>query len=197
MGRSSEDYKQQLAALAPPGLAWPVDESDAVMARLFHALADEAGRVDARGEVLIEEVDPRSSVELLLDWARVVGLPDPCSGWPPTTEGIRNAILERLTTPGGQSPQYFIDLAAKHGFTITIEEYEPFRVDDGHVDDLLNGDDVNFLWTVHAPEETSIPFRVDSSGVDESLDYFGNAELECLINRFKPAHTRVIFAYGS
>ena len=190
---TAEAYRDQLLALAPPGSALPVDP-DSNWARLLQALADELARVDARAENLVDEADPRTTYELLSHWESIAGLPDPCATDEQNIEQRRNALLGKLAGTGGQSRQYFIDLAKDLGYAVTITEFSPFDVD-STVDAELYGDDWAFAWRVNAPETTVTYFTV-ASGVDEPLASWGNATLECAIEARKPAHTHVIFAYG-
>lgn len=74
---SAEAYLAQLQALLPPGSAWP-RAANATLTKLLGALAEELARLDARALALIDEADGRSTLELLSDWERVCGLPDPC-----------------------------------------------------------------------------------------------------------------------
>lgn len=189
----AEHYRDQLLALLPQGAAWLADQGSN-LSRLFHAWGDELARVDLRADDLIEETDPRSTNELLTDWERVAGLPDSCTDAADTLEERRNALVARLTAVGGQSPQYFIDVAAALGYTITITEYREHTVG-SDVDAALNNQPWVYAWRVNAPESTVTYHNVES-GVDEPLADWGNQLLECLINRLAPAHTNVLFAYG-
>ena len=54
---------------------------------------------------------------------------------------------------GGQSRQYYIDVAWAVGFTITITEFEPFRVGSGRAGDYLAGEEWLFYWRVTSWEQ--------------------------------------------
>lgn len=193
MGMTAAQYLSQLQALLPRGGAWP-REPDATLTRLLQALADELARVDGRAQVLIEEEDPRTTYEMLSDWERAFGLPETCAGAGETTQQRRNALVAKVTGIGGQSRQYFIDLAEQLGYEITITEFDPFTVGDT-VDDEIYGELWQFAWQVNAPQESITPFLATSS-VDDPLGAWGNEQLECAINRLKPAHTTALFAYS-
>jgi uncharacterized protein YmfQ (DUF2313 family) len=111
-----------------------------------------------------------------------------------TLQQRRNALVAQLTGIGDQSRQYFIDLAASAGFTITITEFRPFTVG-SRVNDPIYNEIWRFAWQVNAPQTTVEWFTV-TSGVNEGLRSWGNQLLECLISRLKPAHTKVLFAYS-
>jgi uncharacterized protein YmfQ (DUF2313 family) len=194
MVMTAAEYRDQLMALAPPGAAWP-REPDSTCGQLMQALADELARVDSRGDALIDETDTRTVVELLADWERVAGLPDACSGLGVTQQQRRAALTAALVTTGGQSRQYFIDLAARLGFAgATISEFDPHSVDQS-VDAPLYGLEWRFAWLLSAPAAAVDQFKV-SSNVDESLgEQAPQTRLECVINRLKPAHTVALFEY--
>ena len=74
------------------------------------------------------ESDPRSTIELLPDWERNWGLPDPCYKEPQSIAERQLALVMRMTLMGGQAREFFIDIAAMIGYTITITEYRPFFI---------------------------------------------------------------------
>lgn len=187
-----EAYARQLLQLLPRGAAWEVEPQD-VRWRLLLGIAEEFARVDARAGVLVDEADPRTTSELLTDWERVFGLPDPCVGSDLTLAQRRAALLARYTGLGGQTPAYFVGVAAALGYTVTITEFRPYSVNDS-VDTPLYDDPWAYAWQVNAPLNTIGEFTVDTP-VSEPLAWWGNAALECVLTRLKPAHTRVLFAY--
>lgn len=192
MALSTEDYLQQLQALLPQGPAWS-REQDTVLTKLLTAFAEEFARVDLRIDNLLNEADPRTTNELLTDWEHVAGLPDLCTGIPATIALRRELLVSKLTNVGGQSRLFFIDLAAKLGYTITITEFKRFRVT-SRVNDPLNNADWAYAWRVNSALNTVRKFTV-AGRVNEPLASWGNTALECVITRLKPAHTHVQFAY--
>lgn len=189
------DYLRQLQALLPPGPAWPKDD-DATLTRLLAALAAELSRVDGRAQQLVEEADPRTVAELFADWERVAGLPDACAvafGGTQTVAQRRAALVGRMTTLGGQSPAYFVGLAASLGYAITITEFRAHCVNDD-VECPLYDTAWNFAWQVNAALNTVTDITVDNT-VEDPIAAWGNALLECVIKRLKPAQTTVLFSY--
>lgn len=187
-------YREQLQALLPRGGAWP-REPGAVLTLLLDGIAAELARVDGRGLDLVRECDPTTTLELLPDWERVAGLPDPCAGPAETIQERRDRLVALLTNPGGQSPAHFIALAAAYGFSITITEFSVLRAG-FRAGDACKGIAWAYAWQVNAPEETVRHFRAGQSFAGEPVATWGNAILECVLTRGKPAHTTVIFAYG-
>lgn len=190
-----ERYAEQLDALLPQGQAWPREPGSRLHA-LTRALAEEFARVEARADALLSEALPATTLEMLEDWERVTGLPDPCVTESQTIQERRNAMLARLTSAGGQSREFFISLAECLGFTITITEFHPFRAGRSSAGDAACSVEWRHAWRVNAPETTVISFRAGQSAAGEPLRKWGNELLECVFNRVKPAHTVLLFGYG-
>jgi len=193
---TAAEYREQLKALLPPGQAFPRDPGT-TLHDLLDGMSIELARLDVRASVLPQEVNPAAALELLPDWERVAGLPDKCSGvLEETLQGRRNALLTKLTSTGGQSPAYFIELAASLGYTVTIEEFRPFRAGMSVAGDPLTNGPWVHTWLIRAPEASITEFRAGLSAAGERLRTWGNDTLECKINQLKPAHTIALFAYG-
>ncbi|UVL42505.1 DUF2313 domain-containing protein [Pseudomonas sp. B21-040] len=193
---TAAEYREQLKALLPPGQAFPRDPGT-TLHDLLDGMSIELSRLDGRAGVMPREANPGTTAELLPDWERVAGLPDKCSGLlEQTLQGRRSALLAKLTSTGGQSAAYFIEVAAALGYTVTIETFKPFRVGRSTVGDSLPNGPWAFTWLVRAPEVSVTSFRVGQSAVGERLRIWGNDTLECKLNQLKPAHTIAIFAYG-
>ncbi len=196
MRASAAEYLAHLQALLPPGAAW-TREPDAVLTRILDAQAAGLARAHNRGLALLEEADPRTTVELLAEWERMCGLPDACSaGTAATLQERRAAVLARLTARGGQSKRYFVGLASAFGYAATVQEFRPFRAGRaraGHA--LTNTDAWRHAWRVHVGSASMRPFRAGASAAGEPLRRWGDAGMECVIRRRAPAHTLVTFAY--
>ncbi len=196
MGRLMDGaaYTDQLQSLLPRGLAWP-REPEAALTRLIGTVGTELANVDRRARNLIEEADPRTTLELLADWERVLGLPDPCAGDVQTLEGRRERVVQKYTMRGGQSRSYLIGLAAALGYEITITEFDPATCESA-CDTAIYSAEWRFVYRVNAPEVT---IRVAScnSGCDEPLRNWGNEVLECNIRQHTHSHLHVLFSYGA
>jgi uncharacterized protein YmfQ (DUF2313 family) len=141
--RTGSDYREAFFSLLPNGPAWPKRVVESVLWQTSDGLCEYWGFVDGRAADLLEtESDPRQTVELLPDWERNWGLPDPCYTSPQTIDARQTALVARMTMLGGQSRQWFIEFAAKLGYSITISEYRPFMVGlDRCGDNRVYGDD--------------------------------------------------------
>lgn len=195
MGFGADSYRKMLLSLLPSGLAWP-KESGSELYKQMDAFAQELARVDARAMRLLEEADPRTTFELITDWERIVGLPDECTPSTQTLQQRREAIVSKLAFVGGISRQFYIDLAAKLGFTITITEFRPFRAGISKAGDALTNGPWVFAWQVNAHTETVRYFVAGAGSAGEPLATWGNDALECVISKYAPAGTIVLFSYG-
>lgn len=195
MALGLQAYLLHLQALLPPGKAW-TRAPGAWLTRLLGALAAEYSRVDARLDSLMTEADPRTTTELLVEWEAAAGLPDPCVVLDYLTiEQRQVALAAKITMRGGQSRQYFIDLAASMGYPgSTIDEYRPMTCNDTCNDALWSEDDI-FTWQINLPSSGGITIANCTSDCNSPLQSWGDESIECRINRYKPAHTTVIFAY--
>jgi uncharacterized protein YmfQ (DUF2313 family) len=200
--RSGDDFSEALAALLPTGAAWPRDPTD-VLLQFIAGLGQIWGDVAARADTLLtKETDPRLTIEMLPDWERAFGLPDDCLGPAPTIDARRVRLMQRMTMFGGQSRAFFIALALTLGYAISISEFSPFMCGVASCGDdqwQIGPSEIRFYWIVHVADVPIWWFRaaVGESGKDHLAEWAVLIDLECLIRRYKPAHTQVIFDYQS
>jgi uncharacterized protein YmfQ (DUF2313 family) len=180
------DHADTLTLLFPTELTG-VFQDDTVLEGLHLDAAE------ASAELLLEEMFPDLAETLLVEWERVCGL------YPGETDPLqarRDAIVRRLRERGGLSRQYFIDLAATYGWTITIDEFAAFRAGINRCGDTLYEEEVIWIWRVNVPARASYRFRTGASAAGERLNWWiPEAVLEALFEDVKPAHTYVFFNY--
>ncbi|CAN5506596.1 DUF2313 domain-containing protein [soil metagenome] len=196
MGYSAPAYLAQLQALQPRGPAWP-HEPDSTLTLFWSAIAEEFARLDTRADELLEEIDPRTAYELLADWERVLGLPDPCTSAATAIAARQLACWRKLAYQAGQTPAFYIALAASIGFMIEIHEFDPDVDDfDGSLAALITDERWRYVWRVHvlgAGDFTYFRFGDPFGGRFREGD--AALDLECILTAAKPAHTHVIFSY--
>lgn len=193
---TANTYLSAQQNLLPSGEAWS-RESSSTLSRLLSGLALLWAKVHNRSLTSLDEADPRTTLELLPDWEAALGLPDDCLPAGSSIQERRDAVLAKLDDDGRQDPDFYRALAATLGYAVTIQEYSPFVCGLSCCGDVLNGGhDVRYYWqiTVHGPRVTL--FRCGASAPPDYLGKTSHAtELECLIRRYKLAHTYVIFNY--
>jgi len=128
------------------------------------------------------------------EWEATTGLPDACTGGGQTTSQRRTALVAKWIGQGGQSPAYFIALAATIGYAITVTEFWPHDVK-SDVEYPIYDVPWRHAWKVNAALDT-VAYLTVTDAVTDPLAWWGNAALECLLTRLKPAHTHVIFSYS-
>ncbi|CAG0967080.1 hypothetical protein MTYP_01052 [Methylophilaceae bacterium] len=193
MALSTNDYLQQLRGLLPPGPAWPRD-ADSLLTKLLTAIAEEFARVDNRIDDLIDEADPRTTLEMLADWERLCGLPDTCTGPLVGLQARRDAVVARLTMLGGQSAAFYKALAASIGYDIEVTE-ETVHTCLSDCMAPVNGQPWRFVWNVTVAQADTPRILTCMDECTTPLQVWGDELLECVINRVKPAHTLVRFIY--
>lgn len=196
--RSGGDYAVAFRALLPQGIAWPTS-STSVLSTVISGLAQIWGYVDGRAADLLEiETDPRSTTELLPEWERAFGLPDNCLPLPPSDEVTRRYnLVSKMTLLGDQSRAFFIRQGFNIGETVVVREFAPYmtgvsRCGDTRMLSIENSDPLNFRWQLGRPENRfywTVKILV-------LLASFRGADLFCLLRRWKPAHTEVLFDYS-
>lgn len=193
---TDEDFQIGFMNLLPTGAVWPRD-SDSVIAQVSLSLVKEYTRNAAAAANLLTDAMPIAPVMMLPEWEASLGLPDPCAGASPTIQQRQQQVNARFTASGGQTPAYFISLAASLGYTVTITQFSPFRVGINTVGQPLYGTAWAYAWQVNAPQFTIEYFAVDRDAVGEPLASWGNTVLQCELKRVAPAHTVLIFNYAS
>lgn len=189
---TSADFLGAIQKLLPRGAAWPRDPA-ATQTAYFAAIADCVMALRARANDLSQtESDPSQTIELLPRWEARFGLPDPCTPANATIDQRHAALLSKMAAYGGQSPAYYIAVAAAMGVPITINTFAPF-VAGGACGAGLYGAPWRFTWQVHSPTATASLFHA-GSGAGEPLATWGNGALICRIKQIMPAHTTVLFA---
>lgn len=193
--RSEGEVLDELLQELPPGEF--LDRSDtSVFAKLLSGVAAAIADAEAQALAFTTEISPARAVALLPDYQRVLG-PDPCGrDLLALSPGDLAALLySRWVFRGGQSPQFFIDLAASLGTTITITEGTVFMAGYSEAGDALAIDGDQFAWQVTLPTVRVVEFIAGASEAGDALGSFLPNLCECVIRLFAPAHTTPVFSY--
>lgn len=114
-------YVGPILELFPPGYMWPRDVTGDDIAKLARVIGRELSRWEKLGYRMLEEMDPRTALITLEWWERLLDLPD-ADGADQSVEARQRAAHQRYTQVGGQSPDFFIELCAKLGYTVEVEQ---------------------------------------------------------------------------
>ena len=206
-------YRATLAGLLPRGLAWSrAEESN--LQRLLQAYAVELATVDERVAKLREEGDPRTALELLPEWEKLLGLPSPCTGPIEDLASRRHAVEAKLTREASASLEFLEEFAGRLGYLVDVVEFRSARMgsagagsalsnvqvgarmgSSGAGDRLENATGWAHTWAVRSNGGTTTYARMGSSGAGDRLRLIGNALLECSLREINPAHATLLFFY--
>jgi uncharacterized protein YmfQ (DUF2313 family) len=103
-------------------------------------------------------------------------------------------LTAKVAARGGQSIAYLVALALDHGYPVTIDEFRAATCIDP-CNTPVYGDDWAYAFRVNAAE-LNVTWATCVDLCNVPLRTWGNARLECLINRAKPAQTIALFAYA-
>jgi uncharacterized protein YmfQ (DUF2313 family) len=184
------NFRDLLASLLPPVAYSP--EQKKLNAEIT-AEGNAFSLVSLRADEVTGAVTPLFSDGLLGDWERILDLtPGDDDSWQQRLE----AVLIKLAETGGLSRAYFIKLAATAGYTITIDEFDPFRAGENRAGDMLYVPEVIYVWAVNVKSSVTVYyFRAGASLPGERLATFGDKVLETIFENLKPAHTFCYFTY--
>lgn len=148
-------------------------------------------------QLVLREQQPDIAQAMFSDWERNYALPDSCVGGAAAPESARRAnLLERVAGRGNLSRAYMLSIAERLGYPgCSISEPSLMTCADP-CDGALNGPEFVGVWTLHVPVSTAVVQMTCTSPCDNALRTWGNTQLECVINRRKPAHTLALFAYA-
>lgn len=157
------------------------------------ALVDQG---EQRADDVLTEQQADLTSAALGDWERNYNLPDPCLGPSATFDQRRVSLLAKLVGLGDLSRSHMIEIAAALGYTgCTVTEFGPMTCADA-CDSAVNGEDFIGVWRLNVPAATLIQTATCASPSNVALRSWGNAQLECVIGRRKPAHTIALFGYA-
>lgn len=188
------DHAETLARLLPP-LAYD-PKAPALQAELqaSAAVLDEAFD---QVLLLLREIDPRFTYNLLELFEHNYGVPDYCADLALTVADRRLAVLQKLVELGGQTPAYFESIARALGYEdANVVEYLPWTCIDECTDPVV-GDEWRFVWAIQTSVAERVTFFTCTSPCIEPLAAWGFIEpLSCLMQRLKPAHTTCYIDLG-
>lgn len=197
MGLSEKDYAHLVNALLPRGLIWSRKKGGVLDSILF-SLSSEAARVDARARALIEESDPRTSVEELERWFADHGIPSECVAAiaDPSLEQMRQELIAKITSNSGLTAKYFEELADVLGYSAKVTTFEEHHVE--HDVEMPLADEKwipVFTLGITISNDSGFDEFTTEWDAEQPLARWGNSLLECLIKALAPAHVEVIFIY--
>lgn len=154
----------------------------------------ESQRLDlgaGQADHLLTEMYPADAVEFLPTWEQLLGIA-------PAVDAGRservNEILFRLRNLGRIDRQFYIDIAATVGYSVTITELYPLMAGWAESGKEVLDEQVRWIWTVTITEGfTQYALAGAAAAGDPLAWYRDKRHLDEIFNDLKPAHTLVIF----
>ncbi len=189
---TAADYAAMLRKLLPRGVIWTASP-ESNLARLLAAFGAELARLEGDAQRLLRELDPQQTLEALEDWEEELGLPDECFQ-AETIEARREAIVRKLQRGGFMNASFYVELARSHGYeSAVVEEPHPFRAGSLTGDRVYSESFVYVFYVVVLASDSVRFFRADSIAGERLQEW--DMSLECVMQKTKPAHTRVFIIY--
>ena len=145
---SQTEYAVMIQSLLPPGDAFPRSQDTSIFSILL-GLAKEDERVDHGISDLVSNAFPSLMDTYLLDWERVLGLPDDIQEVPTSTEDRKELVRQRLVQIReflvlfGANRSFFGNVAnmlgqIKQTFTVVSATANTIEISSPEADDFFN-----------------------------------------------------------
>lgn len=185
MSRLVEDYRKLLQSLMPKGEFWTRDENSN-LTKLWKAVSQEFKRIDDRGQDLVTERQVQLTNELITEHEEDYGIPEEGDSLQPTIALRKNELHSALLRVGQQNKEYYEEIADALGYTVEIEEYQPFWVGYSTIGASV-GDQYNlFYWLI----------LIDATLITRSIDVNISKLIRKIVD-VKPGHTTVLFDWNN
>lgn len=199
MAYSTTEYTKMLLDLLPNGKIWhAARQSDGVLYNLLKAFAMEMNQLDLRVDDLKIERDTRTAYQLLKEHETDLALPDDCAQGSQTITERRFHAHSKFIEDGGLHEQSYVGLADEFGWTITTDYFSPFWCGIGRCGDSIGDQDALFYARINIliDADSWVYFTCGSSQCGDGLiKDIGTGILECIFNKYKPAHITLIWNY--
>lgn len=195
------DYKKLYQDLMPSGPAWSRDQK-AVVSDLGDAAAAFFFYLHQRVEKAGREMFPDSCNETLVDWEEMLELPEPCEhgnhAENQTVQERIDAVIAKINRNISPTKENFAKLAEFLGYKVSIVTTPPSVCGIARCGEYLGGaEEANYYWITIVDGARIAYARCGTAACGERLCRITWAEdLECLLNRIKPAHTLIKLSYA-
>lgn len=159
--------------------------------KILAVLASERGEVYDRATQLLDtESFPTEAVELLPEWERALGLPDPCRAAPGSLAERWAEVADVFFGDHEPTPENMVAWAERAGWNIEIREQRDFVAGVSMACDAVGEND--FTWIVTVLDQVRTYFHAgDSTSGDALWNWPDITTLECVLRRANPGHLKL------
>jgi uncharacterized protein YmfQ (DUF2313 family) len=187
-----DQWWQATIDLVPRGLLWTRRRASN-FGKLIEAIATERQLRHQRKLILLDiESVPTTAFELLPDWERASGLPDPCLAAPAGLEQRWQALADVWFADHPPTPDNMIAWANQAGWNIAIREQRAFVAGISIAGDTVGENDSTWVVTVGGQVRHFFHAGRNVAG-DPLWDFPDLGTLECVLRRANPGHLMVFF----
>lgn len=195
MALTEKDYKEASYKLIPKGLAWR-NMLSGVFGNLLYGLSKTWAQIDTDANRALDENNPQWSTSMLAEWEDLLNLPE-CGQLGQTLRERQNSAGYKWHLKGSLSPYFYQEwMRQAFGYDIEIVSY--------HTHHCLRGCDYP-LYTEEHGATSDVYVRIDSEvpyrylntqdRVNDALVIGSRSIVECILNKYKPAHIEFNFHY--
>ncbi|HGE8484770.1 TPA: YmfQ family protein [Serratia marcescens] len=123
MAHSVTEWQDAIQQNMPRGRAWPRDET-ADLTALIRGVSHRLNRLEINADLLLAEMRPETTVQLLPEWENYLGLPE-CNI--PNNDFLsrRAAVVEKYHRKGGLAPWQIENVAKALGYSVEVKQILP------------------------------------------------------------------------
>ena len=190
MAMTPSDYQRAGLQLLPNGYAWN-KEAGSENSKLQLGFGHEFARVESTAESLLREVLPSESMWLLAEWEAFAGLPDCTTDETATIDMRHHALSAKIRMSPSLCALFLEKIAADRGYKIKIVDKYPHHCM-RNVNYPLNP--WHNWWIVYVRVFGYTSHRMTVlDNVKTYLNVNDYGDLQCLLERYKPAHINFIY----
>ena len=195
--RDADSYAREMFARLPKGAIWPV-RFTGIWSQFLLAIGCEFGRIRQAILHLMNELDPRTTSDMLDDWEQAYGLPDECIAAPTTDPERIRRLLTLVTMKGNLRKRFIEGIVYDIGVDVLLEEFAPATMGVLRCGGFMAGHGWRWALFCHAPTTTVTRAYMGAAACGDRITDFGNPALECVVRKHIPvtSKNKIVFGYN-
>ena len=164
------------------------DQTDPLLTAGLYADGSALDSAKASADAVLAAVTPYGAGSMIGDWERVLAIVPPATA---TYQQRVDTAVAKIAQTGGLSIPYFTQLAARLGYTVTIDEFAPPQVGIAKIGCKLWAEDMRWVWRVNINGSGMVGYkaRAGTAKAGDPILSFQDPVIEQVFNDLKPAFT--------